>query len=279
MKILAPRAQRIFAPTASSYLEWIARAGLAAKGFVYFVMGALAVWLALDGGGGGETTDPQGALTAVQGQPFGQALLVALALGLFAYAAWKIVEAYKDPDRLGSNMKGLMSRTAMVLNGLAHGFLAVYAVHLLNGGGGRSGEEETLTWSARLMEQPFGPWLVGLVGLGILFAAALELRCAWREPFMDRLRRSPMEPAVRQWIRRLGKAGYGARGVVFALMGVFFLYAAIQADPSEVRGLEGALDALLEQPYGPWLLGVVAAGVVAYGVFLFALARYRPIRI
>lgn len=258
---------------ARPWLERLARLGFLAKGAVYLTIGALAVQTAL--GTGGETTDTQGAVAAIARQPFGQVLLAVLSLGLVSYAAWRLMQAAHNPEgREGA--KGVVARGAFVASGAVHLALAGTALGLLLGAGGGGGNTEAQL-SATLLDAPFGRWLVGLVGLTVIGAGLFQLVRGVRASFRDALKLGQMSPRERTWAIRAGRVGYGARGVVFALMGVFFIQAARQADASEARGLDGALEALRDQPYGPWLLAAVALGFVLYAVYMGVEARYRDI--
>ncbi len=183
--------------------------------------------------------------------------------------------ALNPADREGA--KGVVARGAFVASGVIHAALAVTAVSLLLGSGGGDGGSTEQDITVRLLAVPFGRFLVGLVGLTVLGASVFQFIKAYRADFQDALKLGEMSAAAKRWATRAGRLGYAARGVVFALIGVFFLQAAFQADASEARGLGGTLSTLQGQPYGPYLLGVVAVGLVLYGVYLGVEARYRDI--
>ena len=124
------------------------------------------------------------------------------------------------------------------------------------------------------MQQPFGPWLLGLAGVGIAFLGLQQLISAWRVDLDDQLTLGSMSPGARPWAVRAGRFGLAARGVVFGIIGCYVVVAAIQSDPSEARGLEGVLESLEQTP---WLLAVVALGLVAYGIYSTVLAWHRRI--
>lgn len=257
---------------AGSAVEVMARIGYTAKGVVYALIGVIAVQAAL---GAGRAGGPQEAFGTLREQPFGQILLAAVALGLLAYALWRFVQAGADPDGEGSDGEGIVKRSAYVVSALVYVGLAVAAARLLFGGGSGGGGAED--WTARLMSQPFGVWLVGLVGIAIAITGLVQFRRAATTSFMEDLKASEMSEEERTWSRRAGRFGFGARGVVYLLIGLFLGRAALQTDPSEAGGLGEALQTLGGQPYGPWLLGVVALGLILYALFAFVLARYRRI--
>jgi hypothetical protein len=261
----------------SPWAERLARFGLVSKGVLYLVIGGLALWTAL--GQRGELTDQRGAIHTISEQPFGIALLVALAVGLVGYALMRLAQSLLDLDGEGSGKKALARRAGYLVSGLIHVALAVGAMRLLLGSGTReSGDAAAGSWTAWLMGQPFGAWLVGIVG-GIVICVGLAqlYEFAYKAQFRRYLRLDEMDQERELWVTRLGRFGYGARSVVFGLIGAFLILAALNADPGQARGLDGALQSLAQASYGPWLLGVVAAGLAAYGLYCFEEARYRKI--
>ncbi len=264
----------------SDTVEKIARLGYAVKGVLYFVIGVLAVMAAF--GGGGKTAGSRGAIRTLSEAPFGQVLLWVVAAGLAAYALWRFVQCFLDPDDKGSDAGGIVKRIGYFASGLLHAGLTVWLVQALLSGGGPSGGSGSGSggaqdWTATLMQQPFGRWIVGLGGLAVIGYGLYQLYKAATVDFSDKFKTEEMSEAERKAARVAGQTGLGARGVVFGLVGGFVLYAALSADPSEARGLGGALDTLAAQPFGPWLLGAVALGLAAYGVYCWINARYREI--
>ena len=259
------------------WVERLARMGYAAKGVVYVLIGGLALQAAL--GPGGKTTDPQGALRTILQQPFGAFLLGVVALGLAGYSLWRFAQAFLDAENKGRDAKGIVKRAGYGLSGVAYSALAVTAVGLIRGtrdSRANSGAS-TQDWTARFLDQPFGPWLVGLAGAVVLAIAANALYVAWTAAFLKKLNLAAMRPKEQTAATWMGRAGMGARGVVLGIIGGFLLYAALRSDPNEARGLAGAFKILAQQPFGLWLLGIVAVGFIAYGVYLFFEARYRRV--
>lgn len=254
----------------------LARLGYASRGVVYVIVGALAV-LAAWGGGGGQTTDTKGALQSLMDEPFGWVLIGVLALGLVAFAVWRAVQAFADADRHGSDGKALVIRGGMAVSAVTHLLLAVFAASLAFGwgsAGGGSGDSGTQSWIAKLMQQPYGVWLVAIVGLSIIGAGIAQIVKGVKVKFEKRL--DADESAI-SWLRPVCRFGLIARGIVFVIIGGFIGIAAWQSDPQEARGLAGALETLRSQPYGEALLGVVALGLIAFGIYCFVEAIYRRI--
>ena len=266
-------AERV-ARRAHPWIERLARFGYVAYGVVYLLVGVLAVQAAFSGAD--QAAGQQGALRSILVAPLGRVLLCIIALGLLAYAAWRLYEGIMDPEDEGRDAKGMVKRLDHVLNGLFHGALAFTAGQLaLGSGGGGGGSPDD--WTATLMSQPFGRWLVVVAGVVIVGAGLYQFYKAYKADFWEKLETGEMSLREKRWTTHAGRLGYAARGVVFGVIGVFLIQAALQADPDEARGLGGALEALARQPFGPYLLGAVALGFVAYGLFMFVTARYRRI--
>lgn len=271
-----PTGQALRQAVNQPWIERLARFGLASKGVVYAIVGLLAAQAAF--GTGGRTTDTQGALQTIVVQPFGKFLLSLMAIGLIGYVIWRLVEAVKDPEGKGADAKGLVQRLGAALNGLIYAGLALSAVKLALGSGtGGSGNNATQDSTAQLMAQPFGQWLVGILGALTIGYGFYELYRAFTAKFRKKLKWNEMSQTEQTWATRLGRLGLISRGIVFGITGFFLLQAARQSDPTQARGLGGALAALAGQPYGPWLLGIVAIGVIAYGIYQGVEARYRRI--
>lgn len=254
-------------------LEILARLGFAARGFVYCLVGGLAVLAAIGSGGG--TGGSKSALRSLLEQPFGSVILIALAAGLVFFAAWRVVGAASDADSRGASPKALGVRTLQAASGLVYLGLAGTAMNFALGHGGGGGEDQAAQdWTEWALDQPLGQWAVGAIGLGVIGGGGGYIWKAWKGDVMKRL---AVPSSATRWVKTVGRLGYVARGVTFLLIGGFFVTAAVYADSEEVHGLGGALQLLRQQPYGSALLGLTAAGLFAFGVFGFVQARYRRI--
>lgn len=201
-------------------------------------------------------------------QPFGAALLVILALGLLAYAAGRVADA----SVLAGPEDSAAERGGWMVSAVIHVTLAVLAFRLATGGGGsaaRSGDPSGLT--ARVMDAPAGRWLVGAAGLIIIGVGAFQARNGVTKNFVDELEQHP------PWVEWAGAVGLLARAVAFAVVGWFAIRAALTYDAEEAKGLDGALQELAGAPYGPYLLGLVAAGLLAYALHCGTQARWRRV--
>lgn len=262
---------------ASPALVMFGRAGYAAKGVVYIVIGALAARVAT--GNGGQMTDSGGALQTIENGPLGTVALSLIAIGLVGYMVWRLVAAITDAEGKGDEPSKLVVRAAQAGRGLLYGALALQAIALLRnrGGGGEGNAAED--WSAQLLQLPYGRLLVGAAALGILGYAAYQLyRAASADKVRKHLDLGSAGHTQATWIVRLGRFGIAARAVVFAMIGVFLGRAALQSDSSEAGGFADSMRALASADNGPWVLGAIAFGLMAYGVYQLATARYRRMR-
>jgi hypothetical protein len=252
--------------------EWLARAGLVARGVIYAIVGVLAVKLAL--GDGGKTTNQQGALDTIAKQPFGTALLILMAIGLAGYAIWRLVRAAIGHGPEASD--DTKERVAGVASGIAYTVLCFTAVSILIGsGGGGSGGPDKATGG--VLDWPGGQILVGIAGLVMVGVGLEQGYKGIKKKFLEKSKTEQMSERVERAFTALGVFGHLARMVVFSLIGYFLIRAAIDYDPDKAVGLDGALASLGDASYGPILLGVVAAGLIGFAAYSIADARYRKV--
>ena len=260
---------------ASPWIERLARFGYAAKGVVYVLIGSLAAYGAFKGSGD-SATDSRGALTQVVHQPYGRVMLGVVAAGLAGYALWRVVQALRDTEDKGTSWKGLAVRTGYACIGLVYLGLSYSAVQLILGhGAGKSSDETTKGWTAFALMFPLGQLLVALAGLGVIGFGLWQCYKAFTAKFRRKWKRHEMSEQGRTLATRAGQVGLVARGIVFGIIGLFLIQAAWWARAEEARGLGGALRALEQRSHGPYVLGGVALGLVAYGLYMFVEARYR----
>jgi len=252
-------------------IEPIARFGLAARGVVYVAVGALAAQRAA--GWGGRTTDARGALRFLGRLDQNGLVLAVVAAGLVAYAIWRFAQAFQDLDGKGGGVKGYGVRSGYVISGLLHAVLGLTALGMGLSGGSAS----IRTWVARFLAQPYGAWAVGLAGAGVIGSGLWQFYRAVTANFEEHQRTSQMRARTQRWTRRIGRFGLTARGVTFLIIGWFLVRAARFVNAREAQDLGDALRTLQGQAYGPWLMGVVALGLAAYGMLSMVDARYRRI--
>ncbi len=256
----------------SHAFEWLSRAGFVARALVYGIIGILALKLAL--GHGGKLADQEGALQTVARQPFGEVLLTLVAIGLGGYSLWRLVRAAIGHGPEGSDSG--FDRISALASGIAYGAICALAVEILIGaGGGSAGSPKKAT--AGVLGWPAGAWIVGLAGVVMIGVALYQGYRGITKTFLEESKVEEMPPPVKEWISRLGTIGHLARMVVFGLVGVFLVKAAVDYNPDKAVGLDGALAKIVDRSYGPFLLGVVAAGLIAFALYSLSDARYRRI--
>ena len=257
----------------SGWYAWLARAGLVAKGASFAIVGVLAIKLAV--GDGGKATSRDGALHTLAGETFGRVVLILLVVGFAAYAIWRFVEAWAAP---GEDAKKWAKRLGSIGRGLIYASLAYSAAKILAGAGGSSSQNQRAhETAATVLSWPAGTWLVGVAGAVVIGVGLWNLYRGLSRKFEDKWRTGEMGATARKWGGRVGTYGHVARAVVFGLIGVFVIRAALQYDPKEAIGLDGALQKLASAAYGPYLLGLTAAGLIAYGLYCLVDARYRDV--
>ncbi|MBE9099809.1 DUF1206 domain-containing protein [Vacuolonema iberomarrocanum] len=260
----------------AKWIEYLARFGYGAKGLVYVVVGFLAFQAAFNWGG--QTTGSRGAFWAIASQPFGKAMLFVVAVGLLGYVVWRFVQALKDPEHDDDGAGAWARRASYFVSGLIYGSLAIFAMRIVFGqpsssGNGGSGNSTAAT----LMSQPFGRWLVGFVGVAVIAYGFYCFYRAFSTKFRRKLKLHEMSEKEEKFSTRIAQFGLTSKGVVSVVIGYFFIQAAKTYDPSKARTTEGALQAIQQQPFGAWLMGLVALGLIAYGIHLGVQARYRRI--
>ena len=260
----------------STWLERLARAGLAARGLLYLVVAVLAVQIAR--GHRDARADKQGALQAVVRQPFGRVLVLLLAVGFAGYAIWRFVEAAVGPPDEDDPRKAIFKRVGYAARGVLYTFFFLSAVRVFiwaSKAAAPQGAEAD--WTGRVLNWPGGTWLVQAAGL---VAIGGGLYVGWRGvsgKFRKRLKSLEMGRSLRRWVRGVGTVGMVARMLVTILIGAFLISAARAHDPGQAVGIDGALKRLADRSYGPVLLVLVAFGLAAYGLYSFAEARYRRV--
>jgi len=257
----------------SKWVDRLARLGLAARGLVYVIVGVIAVTIAVSGSH--RSADRTGALTALAATGWGQLLVVVAAIGFAGYAVWRLTEAvwgHQDEDGAKKVVKHLGSAARAVL----YGSFAYSAIRLVTGGGnGKTSDQTSKEWTARLMKEPFGRFLVIAAGVVFIGAGIWWVWKGFKTKFEEKLKVGEMSPGMRTLVEKLGLGGYVARGVVMAFIGGFLIRAAVLFDPKKAKGLDGSLREIAHQPWGEVGLTVVALGLVAFGLYSFAEARYR----
>ena len=266
--------QAVYRAAASPWPERFARLGLAARGVLFIVVGILAFRVAL-GHYRGQASQ-NGALQEIAAQPGGKILVWIVAIGLIGYSLWRLLSAALGPvaDPVATDAK---QRVKALAEGLGYGAVAIIAVKVAtgsasssSGGGGQKQTATVLSW-------PGGQFLVGLAAVVIIGVGLYYIHDGWTADFTKELKVGEMSPKARKAVIALGRFGRVAQGIVFCTIGVLVMIAAVQFDPNKAKGLDGALKTLVGQPFGQWLLGFIALGLIAYGVYGLAEAKLRRV--
>jgi hypothetical protein len=255
--------------------QGLARWGLVAKGSLYVLIGAIAFQVsALEQG---RLEDRSGALAALADDWYGKLLVAALAVGLAGYAFWRFAEAILGRPLEGGERESVPRRLGLAARGAWYLGLCGLAVAVLAGAHESGGSREEDRVTARVLKWPAGRWIVAAVGIGILGAGVFNVWRGVTGRFRKNLKIRKMGRLEDRAFTIIGGIGHTARGVVFGLIGFFLVRAAYQYDPEEAVGLDGALAKVLQQDYGDTLLALVAAGLIAYGLYCFIEAGYREV--
>jgi hypothetical protein len=260
-------------------IETLARLGYASKALIYAIVGSLALAAALNRGG--RITDTRGALRVLLTQPLGNTLLWIVAIGLCGYALWRVLDAVFDPDGRGTSLVGMAVRAGSLLRGGAYGTIGLEAFRLARGLRGSSSgrtSEQTRLWTARVMDHPFGDWLVALVGLGVIAYGIWEIVKTAREKTEKSVDPAALPGSVREPLINIARFGVMARAVVIVVLGLYLARAALQHDPSKAIGPREGIIELVGLFGSRWVLAVMGLGLIAYGVDQAIHARARRIR-
>lgn len=252
----------------SPWVKALGKVGVAAIGIVYLLLAWVSLKVAF--GNSSESADNSGALKELASNTAGKVLLAIMAVGLLAYAAWMVAEAAVGYHRESDDKKRLGKRIAAAAKAVFGLALCSEAVKLVVGSGEQSSSQKQADWTGKLMGLPAGRVLVVLVGLGVIAFAGLLIYQGIEKKFLEKL-----ESGTSKTVTKLGQAGYIARGVAFGVLGVLVVVAGVKHQPDKARGLDAALKTLAGEPYGPWILAVVAIGLAAYGAFMLVTAPRR----
>lgn len=252
-----------------SKFQLVARAGYGARGIVFLMVAGLALFSSFAGG----KADTKSALETILQQPFGRVWIALIGIGLAGFVAWRLAQSLANADGQDDDMKGYAIRAALFGSAVTYAGLALTSLGMAFqiSGGGSSGEEGLAAW---VMAQPFGRYLAGIIGIGFVIGGVITAIKGIKRKFgryldLDAKKNSP---AVLVSIY-----GLVARGAVFAIIGVFFLYAAFTVDPQQAGGMADALAWVHELPFGGIIYAIVALGLAAFGIYNFVEARYRRI--
>jgi hypothetical protein len=246
----------------------LVRIGDGARGYLFFVLGLLSLQFAL--GKISETLDYQGAITATAANPLGKFLLIIVLVGLVFYVLWAISCALFDFLHVGHDLKGLFKRAVLLIGAIIYGLLIPMLVVYISGGSTNTGSQNfsVAKLATTIFLLPGGKWLVAAVGAALIIGGLFTVFSGFRSNFDKEASSYSLSPSQVKWIKRVGRFGTLAYGAVIIIIGALFFAAFTNADPLKATGIDGALLSLIKLPYGRWLLGLIALGLISYGIYL-----------
>lgn len=256
----------------SKPLEYLARGGFIAYGVIHLILAWIALQLAF--GSSSAESDQTGAFQNLASKPMGKTLVVVTVVGMIGLALWQAFEAAVGE----SGEQGKEAVANRVISGIRAVIYLSFAwtgIKVLQGGSSTGDSQEK--GASTLMDNGGGRFLVGLIGAIVVGVGVGLVIYGLKKKFEKRLNTQQMSASVHKTTRRLGVAGYTSKGVAFGIAGGMIIAAAVTYDPEKARGLDAALKTLASATYGPWLLGLIALGIAAFGIYCFFQARYRKV--
>lgn len=243
----------------------VMRAGYAGRSLVYLAVAGVSLWSIWQGG---EAKGTAAALERLQGG-WGTAVVVLIAVGLFAYGVWRLIDSVWDLEAYGSGAKGIAARAGMIVTGLIHLGLGGLALTVLMGSGKASGGKSS--YVSQFLSEPGGQTAVAVAGALTIGAGGYYIYKAWSESYRDHLTANPatlhLNPALR--------AGLAAHGVVIAIIGILIVQAALTASSAPAGGIGSAFDWLHDKAYGRLLVTAICIGLLGFALFCMVNAIYR----
>jgi len=251
----------------SPVMEALTRVGYGARGLIYITMGLLALEVTL--GKGGTLSDQQGAIAAIGSQPAGVFFLWLVLIGLVSYSLWGVIRAVLDPLQKGHDLKGWLARGAYLVSAVSYALLILPTYNTLTGAGkpAQNGAQGNISMLSSVMSTALGRGAIGLAGLAVIAVGLYQIYQGFNNSFDKQFQTYALKANEMKLVKQLGRFGTATRGFIFVLVGGLIFLAAYQFTPNKAVGIDAALTALLKQPYGIWLLGIVALGLIAFGIY------------
>jgi uncharacterized membrane protein YidH (DUF202 family) len=264
--------------SSEKWLERFARIGLTAKGVVYCISGILAFMAAFHLGNATERdAGRKGTFKVIAEQPFGMVLIAIVALGLALYCIWRFIQAIKDTEEKGSDAKGLAKRAVYLSSGVVYAGVVIYAIKFLLDIKQKSNGSKQQQVTKEILQSSTGEWLLYVVALLIAAVGVYQLYFSLSGKYKKHIQQRRLPPNTSKVLLNTGKAGYIARGIVWLIIGWLFFKAGLSQNANAAVGSDDAFRWLKTSSYGSILLGIVALGLICYGIFMFVRARYQPI--
>lgn len=258
----------------SEPFRWVVRAGFVARGITYTVIAALALALVVGIGVPASSASPQGALALIVSAPLGQVAVGLIAAGLLAYAIWKLALAARGRGPEGGGGHSVGDRLANLGGGLIYVVFFAVAVAVLTGSTG-NGAGQTQRTAGELFSLPAGEVVCAIAALALIGVSLYQAYDAVCGHFADDNKIEQMSLDGWRIFMLVGRIGILARALIYLLVGYFLFRATIELHARTAVGVDGALSRLHRQPFGSWLLALVAAGLLAFAAFSMLEARYR----
>ena len=260
----------------SPLMDRLVRLGYGVKGIIYITMGFIAFRSVF--GKSSTPADQLGAIATFGKLPYAQILLWVILIGLISYSLWGFIRAFLDPLHKGTDTEGLLARGGFLLSAVTYASFVLPTYNLITRVRQSAGSNATAKFVIQIMALPLGRFLVGAIGLAAVAAGLYQIYVGITLNFDQQFKPYALAPEQLRLAKQLGRFGTAARGVVFALVGYFLVLAAYYARPGRAQGLDGALRFLAQQPYGLWLLGIVAAGLIAFGIYSLISAAWFQLK-
>jgi len=250
----------------SPLMEAMARLGFGVRGLIYITMGLLALVVVFGKGGG--PANQQGAIAVIGKQPAGMYFLWVVLIGLACYSLWGVIRAVFDPLHKGHGLKGWIVRIGYLFSAVSYAILVLPTLGFIRGtGSSAQSGAQTQQSLATIMSKPWGPWAIGLAGLMVVAVGLYQVYQGFNASFDKQFQTYSMTAKEIKWATQLGRLGTATRGIILAIIGGSLCLAAFHSNTSQPIGVDAALTTLQRQPYGFWLLGIAAVGLIAFGIF------------
>lgn len=255
-------------------IKKVALIGYTAKGVVYAMTGILTFLTTIDLGG--QKASKLSTIDYLEEQTFGSSIVIILGIGLLCYSLWRLLQGIIDPENIGTNPKSLAKRIGFTISGIIYAGLGLVAITdaldlgILSGNGSSK---------STLLSGTSGSIIFVIIGTGLALKGIYQFIKAYKGDFLENFQIGPLSSiSKRKYIKRIGYAGIISRGIVTSIVSYFFITAGMSlrgTSSQELKGTSEAFSFIQEQVYGRWLLGIVALGLVCYGLFMFSTAAYR----
>ena len=256
----------------SPLMDRLTRLGYAVKGFLYVAIGVIAIAGAM--GKSKTPADQMGAIATFSRLPYAELILWIILIGLVSYSLWGVIRAILDPFYKGTDLKGWLARAGYLISAATYASFAFATYQLIRGARQGSSANSTAHLVSQVMNMPMGRWIVGIIGLAAVAAGLYQIYSGIKMDFDQRFKPYALDAEQLRVATQVGRFGIISRGIVFAIVGGFLVLAAYEANPGSARGFDGAFRFLARQPYGIYLLGIVASGLMAFGIYSFMSAAW-----